>query len=63
MSFTIGEKKHRKEIQKLSDKSMKNKIKKECLVNTYCYLKEGKTRQADEAVRVYKRLTEVKEVK
>ncbi len=61
MTLTIGEKKHRTEVSRLGEDKIKVKIRKECLINAYCFMKEGKTRQSDEAVRVYKRLEKEKE--
>jgi len=58
--MNIGEKEIIKKARKKSEKKLKEQVRKECLLVTLAMIKEGKTRQADEAIRVYKRLEEEK---
>lgn len=56
--MNIGEKEELKKIRKKSEKQLKKDISKECLAVALLMIKNGETRKADEAVRVYKRLKE-----
>jgi len=58
MTLVIGEKEIIKQYRKKGERQLRNAIRKECLLVCLAMVKEGKTRQADEAVRVYKRLEE-----
>jgi len=58
--MNLGEKEQLEKIKKKSDAELKKELLTECLAVALLMLKNGKTRQADEAVRVYKRLKEDK---
>lgn len=55
-----GQKKILKEIEGKSEGYLKEITTEECLRIAYVMLKSGDTRKADEAIRVYKRLKEIK---
>ena len=54
--MNIGQKEKLKEFMMLDKDKLKEELSKECLAVAYVMITEGKTRQADEAIRVYKRL-------
>jgi len=58
--MNIGEKEALEQIKKKDEKQLKKELKEECLAVAMVMMREGKTRQADEAIRVYKRLEEKK---
>jgi hypothetical protein len=58
--MNIGEKDTINKARSKGEKQLKKAIRKECLLVAYAMIKDGQTREADEAVRVYKRLEEVK---
>jgi len=58
--MNIGEKEALEQVKKKDEKQLKKELKEECLAVAMVMMKEGKTRQADEAIRVYKRLEEKK---
>ena len=60
MVLTIGEKDKLEQFKEKDEPQLKKEIRKECLAVAYVMISEGKTREADEAVRVYKRLEESK---
>jgi len=57
--MNIGEKEKLENIKKKPEEQLKKELRTECLAVAYVMITEGKTRQADEAIRVYKRLEEV----
>jgi len=58
--MNLGEKEQLEEIKKKSDEELKNELLTECLAVALLMIKNGKTREADEAIRVYRRLKEEK---
>jgi len=58
--MNLGEKAQLKEIKEKSDDELKKELLTECLAVALLMIKNGKTREADEAIRVYKRLKEEK---
>ena len=60
--MNLGEKEQLENIKKKNDVELKKELLTECLVVALLMIKNGKTRQADEAVRVYKRLKEKNEM-
>lgn len=58
--LTIGERDKLEEFKKKDEKQLKKEIREECLAVAYVMISEGKTREADEAIRVYKRLKDDK---
>ena len=63
MSLNLGEKQKLEEVKKKTESQLKKEVRTECLAIAYVMITEGKTRQADEAIRVYKRLEEKKWMK
>jgi len=58
--MNIGEKEALEQVKKKDEKQLKKELKEECLAVAMVMMRECKTRQADEAIRVYKRLEEKK---
>jgi len=58
--MNLGEKEQLKNIKKKSDDELKKELLTECLAVALMMIKNGKTREADEAIRVYRRLKEEK---
>ena len=54
--MNIGERNKLEEIKKKDEQQLKKELREECLAVAFVMISEGKTRQADEAIRVYKRL-------
>jgi len=58
--MNIGERNQLEEVKKKDEKTLKKELKEECLAVALVMMKNGETRKADEAIRVYKRLEEKK---
>jgi len=56
--MNLGEKEQLKEIKEKSDDELKTELLTECLAVALLMIKNGETRKADEAIRVYRRLKE-----
>jgi len=54
--MNIGERNKLEEFKKKDEATLKKELREQCLAVAYVMMTEGKTRQADEAIRVYKRL-------
>ena len=59
--LTEGQKKLLGEIKELSEFGLKERLRRVCLEVAYVMLKSGDTRKADEAIRIYKRLKEIRD--
>lgn len=59
LNMNIGEKTKLEEFKEKNETTLKKELRKQCLAVAYVMMTEGKTRQADEAIRVYKRLEEI----
>ena len=56
MSLNVGQQNRVKEIKEKDENQLKTELRKECLVMALVMIKDGETRKADEAIRVYKTL-------
>ena len=54
--MNLGQKEKVEKFNKMDEKEIRESIKKESLVIAYVMITEGKTRQADEAIGIYKKL-------
>lgn len=61
MSLNIGQKNQIKEIKEKDENQLKTELRKECLVIALIMIRDGETRKADEAIRVYKTLVNEKD--